>query len=111
MFSYYAKWIPGFSKMASPLLRPAKLPLDGEALAAFNELMKLLSNACLMTIQNGVPFEVEADASDYVIAAILSQGGRPVACLVHYILAKNITLLSRKKPPPSSKPFDVGHIS
>ena len=31
-------------------------------------------------------------------------------CLVHYILARNITLLSRKKPPPSSKPFDVGRI-
>ena len=33
----------------------------------------------MTTIQNGVPFEVETDASDYAIAAILSQGGCPVA--------------------------------
>jgi len=71
MFSYYAKWIPWFSITAGPLLRPAKLPLDGEALAAFNDLKKLLSNACLTTVQNRVPFEVETDASDYAIAAIL----------------------------------------
>ena len=43
MFSYYAKWIPRFSKTAGPLLRPAKLPLDGEALAAFNDLKKLFA--------------------------------------------------------------------
>ena len=79
MFSCYAKWIPRFSNTAGPLLRPAKLPLDGEVLAAFDDLKKLLSNACLTTIQNGVAFEVETDASDYAIAAILSQGGRPVA--------------------------------
>jgi len=92
MFSYYAKWIPRFSKTAGPLLRPAKLLLDGEALAAFNDLKKLLSNACLTTIQNGVPFKVETDASDHAIAAILSQGGCPVtfmsrilhSCEKHY---------------------------
>ena len=112
MFSYCAKWIPKFSKTAGPLLRPTKLPFSGEALATFNELKKLLSNACLTTIQNGVPFEVETDASDFVIVAIVSQGGRPVAFKSRTrILAKNITLLSRKKTSPSSKPFDVGHIS
>jgi len=89
MFSYYAKWIPRFSQTAGPLLRPAKLPLDGEALSAFNELKKLLSNASLTTIQNGVPFEVETDVSGYAINAILSQGGRSShLCLVHHIVKK-----------------------
>jgi len=109
MFSYYAKWIPRFSKTAGPLMRPAKLPLDGEALATFNDLKKLLGNACLTTIQNGAPFEVETDASDYTIAAILEQGGRPVAFMSRTLHSLSVHLrivLSAKFTETRQEVFD-----
>ena len=56
MFAYYASWIPNFSQKARPLL-----------------------NDSLGAIQAGVPFELDTDASDNAIAAVLSQGGRPAA--------------------------------
>ena len=34
----------------------------------------------LGAIQAGVPFELGTDASDNAVAAVLSEGGRPVAC-------------------------------
>ena len=79
MFAYYAKWLPKFSEKAGALLRANSFPLDEAAIQAFNELKNLLSKACLSTIQDGVPFVVETDASDYALAAILSQNDRPVA--------------------------------
>ena len=46
---------------------------------AFKTLKNDLCNAGLSSIQDGVPFEVETDASDFVLAAVLSLDGRPVA--------------------------------
>ena len=64
------------SKTIDVVLRSAKIPMDEGRLAVFSELEKLLSNACLITIQNGIPFQVDTDTSDYAIAAIQSQGDR-----------------------------------
>jgi len=50
--------------------------MDEGTLAVFSELEKLLSNACLIAIQNGILFQVDTDASDYAIAAIQSQDDR-----------------------------------
>ena len=55
------------------------LPLGPAAAHAFAELKSELGKASLGAIQVGVPFELGTDASDHAIAAILSQGGRPVA--------------------------------
>ena len=79
LFAYYAKWIPNFSKKAGPLLYCKAFPLSNEAVIAFKTLKNDLCNASLGSIQDGVPFEVETDASDFALAAVLSQDGRPVA--------------------------------
>jgi len=46
---------------------------------AFKTLKNDLCNASLGSVQDGVPFEVETDASDFALAAVLSQDSRPVA--------------------------------
>ena len=81
MFSYFSKWIVNFSEKLQPLLKPDGFPLRSEALLAFEDLKTGLRKACLGCIREGVPFVVECDASDYAVAAVLSQGGRPVAFL------------------------------
>ena len=79
MFAYYAKWIPNFSEMAKPLLQASNFPIRPEAERAFKELKNDLGRASLGSIREGVPFEIEKDTSDNALAAVLSQGGRPVA--------------------------------
>ena len=46
---------------------------------AFNLLKRDIANATLHSIDESLPFLVETDASDYAIAATLSQQGKPVA--------------------------------
>jgi len=65
-------------------------------LAVFSELEKLLSNACLTAIQNGIPFQVDTDTSDYAIAAIQSQRDR------------RLPLMSRTLHP-SEKHYERSH--
>ena len=64
---------------ASPFLRAASFPLDSQALESFARLKEDLVKASLGTMRDNQAFEVESDASDYAITAILSQGGRLVA--------------------------------
>jgi len=56
--------------------------LDSQALESFARLKDDLAKASLGTIRDDLAFEVESDASDYANAAILSQGGRPVAFML-----------------------------
>lgn len=79
MFAYYARWISNFSCKAEPLLKTTTFPLSTNARKAFDDLKSELVKASLGSIRDGVPFDVECDASDHTIAAILSQNGRPVA--------------------------------
>ena len=79
MFAYYAKWIPNFSRKAEHLIKAKCIPLSTDALDAFQNLKSELMKASLGSIKDDIPFEVECDASDHTIAAILSQSGRPVA--------------------------------
>jgi len=68
---------------ARPLLLASHFPIGPKAERAFTELKSDLGKASLGAIQAGVPFELGIDASDNAIAAVLSQGGRPVACMSH----------------------------
>jgi len=79
MFAYYVNWIPNFSEKAKLLLQASNFPIGPEAERALKELKNDLGRASLGSIREGVPFEIETDASDNALSAVLSQGGRPVA--------------------------------
>jgi len=67
-------------KKIKPLTgRKMHFPLQSDAVTAFESLRKELLNACLKCIDENELFTVECDASDFAIAAVLSQGERPVA--------------------------------
>ena len=78
------------------VVETAKIPLDEGTLAIFSELEKLLSNACLIAVQNGFHFQVDTDTSDYAIAAIQSHGDR------------RLPLMSRTLHP-SEKHYERSH--
>jgi transposase InsO family protein len=79
MLSHYCKWIPRFSERVRPLLQKNPFPLSDEAISAFKALKDDVAKATMAAIQDDVPFRVETDASDFAIAATLSQAGRPIA--------------------------------
>ncbi|XP_064080604.1 uncharacterized protein LOC135197465 [Macrobrachium nipponense] len=79
MFAYYIKWIQNFSAKIQPLARVKKFPLNEEALQAFELLKQELEGATLHSVDVNLPFEVECDASEVAVSAVLNQSGRPVA--------------------------------
>ena len=94
--NFYRRFIKGYSKIASPLSRLTKSdqkaftypwPDDGPENQAFEQLKKAFTNApALAHFNPDLETWVETDASDYVVAAILSQRDlqgvlRPVAYL------------------------------
>ena len=79
MFAYYSRWIPKYSDKIRPLINNKTFPLPPEALQAFESLKDEIAAATLVTPLEGVPLEVETDASDHALAATLNQAGRPVA--------------------------------
>ena len=79
MFAYYSKWISRFSDKIQPLIHNPEFPLREAALASFKRLKQDLLKSCLTCINENETFEIECDASDSAVAAILSQRGRPVA--------------------------------
>ena len=79
MFAYYSRWIPKYSDKIRPLNTNRTFPLPLEALKTFKSMKEEIAAATLVTPLEGVPLEVETDASDYALAATLNQAGRPVA--------------------------------
>ena len=82
MFSYYARWIPDFSLKIRPLVQSnvsSSFPLSQDFTESFLTLRRDLASACVTCIQEGVPFVLECDASEFALAATLNQGGQPVA--------------------------------
>ena len=79
LFSYYAKWVPQFSRRVQPIVNNTTFPMSVEAVKAFNDTKHYISEAILTAIDEDVPFTVETDASDTAISGTLNQRGKPVA--------------------------------
>ena len=79
MFSYYSKWIPKFSDKIAPLVKNTTYPVGEHCEQAFQQLKTEVENSVVSAIDESLPFELETDASDLAIAAVLNQNGRPVA--------------------------------
>ncbi|XP_054259845.1 uncharacterized protein LOC128984538 [Macrosteles quadrilineatus] len=78
MFSHFSRYVPRFSEKIK-VLTTSSFPLSATAIKAFNELKQEIENASMSPINPDLPFTVETDASDTVIAATLTQEGKPVA--------------------------------
>lgn len=79
LFSHYSKYIPKFSDKISPLVKAKNFPLSQEEITAFEDLKVIIEKSVVQCVDESLPFEVETDASDIAIAAVLSQNNRPVA--------------------------------
>jgi len=79
MFSHFSKWIPKFADKIRPLALANTFPLSSDQKNTIETLKSDISKAVLLSINEELPFTVETDASDYALAATLSQDGRPVA--------------------------------
>lgn len=79
LFAYYSQWICNFSDKIRPLSNTTTFPVTVEAEKAFQQLKEDIGSSVVKAIDESLPFEVETDASDAAIAAVLTQAGRPVA--------------------------------
>ena len=79
LFSYYSQWAPSFSDRIKPITSCKSFPLSSETKQAFEDLKSIITKVAVSAIDESIPFEVEKDASDVVLAATLNQKGRPVA--------------------------------
>ena len=78
LFAYYCKWIKNFSDKIRPLAHNTEFPIAGDALIAFNLLTCDIEDSVICSVDESLPFQVETDASEFAIAATLSQNSRPV---------------------------------
>ncbi len=72
-FSHYSQWIQHYSEKIRPLTQASTFPVSEEAKSAFTSLKNDIKQAVVHAIDEDSPFEVETDASDFAIAATLSQ--------------------------------------
>ena len=82
-FAYYVWWIRNFSAKLKPLTaKQLSFPLQNDIVKAFEDLHSGLLHASLACINDYEPFTIEHNVSDFAIAGILNQGGRPVAFIL-----------------------------
>ncbi|KAK8618077.1 hypothetical protein V6N13_115952 [Hibiscus sabdariffa] len=82
--SFYHRFVPNFSSLAAPLTGVIKNNSNffwgEEQEKSFNSIKDCLTHAPLLTLPDfNKIFEVECDASDLGIGAVLSQEGHPIA--------------------------------
>ncbi|CAI6371236.1 unnamed protein product [Macrosiphum euphorbiae] len=79
MFSHYSKWIQGFSDKIRSLVDCKSFPMSPIAAADFERIKQDIAKSVVNSINSEELLVVESDASDFALAATLSQSGRPVA--------------------------------
>jgi hypothetical protein len=84
--NFYRRFVLGFSNIAWALRNvtkggaKAKLFWTSTQKKTFEELKQRLCSTPVLTLSNlQQPFEIETDASDYAVGAVLTQHGHPVA--------------------------------
>jgi len=92
---YYRKFIKDYGKIARPLTELTKKDGFGwndQAQKAFEELKNKITSAPVLTLPNfEQEFELECDASDLGIGAILMQSRKPVAYFSKALSSRNVT--------------------
>jgi hypothetical protein len=80
---------------------------------AFDDLKQHLCSAPVLSLPDlQQPFEIETDASDYVVGAVLTQHDHPWPIIVrHYQMSFVSTLLMKNKCTPLCKPTASGSIT
>ena len=79
MFSYYSQWIENFSEKVRRLVQAGSFPMSKSAKQAFKDLKAEVVESVVHSLDESILFVIEADASEFVIAATVNQAGRPVA--------------------------------
>ena len=80
---YWRKFIANFSSIAAPLHAVTSfkqgLQWGGKKQQAFDTLKKKISSAPILALPNlRQPFEIQTDASNYAMGAVLLQYGKPI---------------------------------
>ena len=83
MTGYYRRFIRGYATLSRPLtdlLKKDGYEWNLEAARSFQALKKALMTAPVLALPNfELQFEVETDASNFGIGAVLQQKGHPIA--------------------------------
>ena len=100
MTSFYRRFVPNFSSLASPLNKLVKKDVTfhwGEKQEnAFQKIKFLLTNAPIIALPNfSKPFELECDGSGVGIGVVLIQGGHMNATLNYPTYDKDLYALIR----------------
>jgi hypothetical protein len=118
--NFYRRFMLGFSHIAWALIQitrgggKEKFVWGQSQQQAFDDLKQRLCSAPVLSLPDlQQPFEIETDASDYVVGIILTQHDHPVA--YHSETLSDVvfvsTLLTTKKCTPLCKPTTSGDIT
>ncbi|XP_074297152.1 uncharacterized protein LOC141627838 [Silene latifolia] len=98
---YYRKFVKAYGVISKPLtnlLRKNAFLWGMDADTAFEELKQAMSKAPVLALPDFTrPFEVETDASDIGIGAVLAQQGHPIAFISKALASKHKALSTYEK--------------
>lgn len=98
---YYRKFVQSYGIIAKPLtsiLKMKQFTWTAAAQQAFETLKAALSSTPVLTLPNfECPFEIDTDACDTGVGAVLSQNGHPVAYFSKALSATNQKLSTYEK--------------